>query len=263
MKNSILLVAALSVLAMSISVFFVLWKGQSRKHTPWKNGAIPEDGALNAKLIKSGVSDTITVFRYRVIQMILFLVGIVFGIISRQSMGITLASGIMAALFPEFWLKQMVKRENRKMLPDIEHIYNLLHLQSHAGAFFFDSLVDCYLVVSHKRLKNALINLVAEINGRQDVRAATERFAEKFDNPYLTTLAGIINHGVEHGNTDTMLSDVVEQIQNIQNAMYIEEEGRQELQSMLLFTMLFLGILAGMLYLGLAALQSTTNSIWM
>lgn len=248
---SILLFAALTIIGKKERV---ISKGNRRKY---------ENSKLSSLLEKSGLSDKMTASSYRIMQIILSFAGFFFSLLCDLKFLYCIVTGTVLFFLPNLILKKVIKDENRKMLSDIEHIYNLLHLQNCAGAYFSDSLVDCYMVVSNKRLKDALIKLVGEINGKIDVRIATETFANQFDNPYLTTLAGIIRHGVEDGNTDAMLQDVIEQINNIQNAQYVEKEGKQELFGMLFLILLFLGIVVGLIYMGSGALQNSTNSLWM
>ena len=264
MQKYFLIAAIFMSVIMSILLFISLFRLGNKKHTSTSgyNKKRYENDKLSRRLEKSGVSEQLSASTYRILQIILFFVGFFLALLWESQFYVSLIIGIAMFFMPDIILTILVKQENRKMLSDIEHIYNLLHLQSCAGAFFSDSLVDCYLVVSHKRLKEALIKLVGEINGKKNVRDATESFSDQFDNPYLTTLAGIIRHGVEDGNTDAMLSDVIEQINNIQNAQYVEEEGKQELFSMIFLTLLFIGMVVGLLYMGSGALQNSTNSLW-
>ncbi len=218
-------------------------------------------GRLSARLRKSGMAENLTPRYYRLLQCLMFLGVFLFLLMGKQSVGVSLSAGVCMMFVPEVLLKIHSKAENKRMLSDIEHIYNLLHLQDRAGAFFLDSLIDSYRVVSYGRLKKALIRLTADISAKKPIQEATEEFAAKFDNPYLSTLADIIRYGVEDGNTNAMIADVAQQIQAIQQARYIAEEGKQEAESLVIMTLLFIGILAAVMYLGAGALGDGGISI--
>lgn len=218
-------------------------------------------GRLSARLLKSGMADKITPPVYRLVQGILFLAGYGAAVCTGGSWGICLLLGGLSAVVPGVMLRLHIKKENQRMLPDIEHLYHLLHLQHQAGAFVLDSLIDSYRVVTYPRLKKALIDLAGAIGNKKPVRQAAEEFAGKFDNPYLTTLADIVKHSVEDGSTDTMLADVTEQLAGIQQAQYVLEEGRQQMKGVLICSLLFAGIVAGMLLIGIEALSASGEAL--
>lgn len=219
-------------------------------------------GRLSGRLVKSGLSDKITPPLYRLIQCILFMTVFLLTVSAGQAPAVAAAAGIAGMLVPGMVVKQRIKAENKKMMADIEHLYNLLHLQRQAGAFFMDSLVDSYRVVSYWRLKKALMDLTGAINNKKPIGEATEAFAEKFDNPHITVLADIIRHGAEDGNTDAMLGDVAEQLYGIRQTQYVTLEGKQELENTLIMALLFAGIMAGVLYLGISGITGSAGAVF-
>ncbi len=218
-------------------------------------------GRLADRLVKSGVAEKITPPVYRLVQGILFLIG--FAVMAGTSRNWTacLLCGTGCAMAPGAFIRLHVRKENQRMLQDIEHLYHLLHLQHQAGAYVMDSLIDSYRVVTYWRLKKALVDLTGAISSKKTVREATDEFAGKFDNPYITTLADIIRHSVEDGNTDTMLADVSEQLAGIRQAQYVLEEGRQELAGVVISTMLFVGIIAGIFIIGFGAFMAGSETL--
>lgn len=167
--------------------------------------------------------------------------------------GMGLVAALTAAavcyICPDVCILLAKKIGNRRMLNDIEHLYNLMHLQRRAGAYIVDTITDSYRVVHTWRLKKALLELAGAINGKKPVREAVDEFAAKFDNPYLSTLADIIKHTIESGDTAAMLEDVSEQITGIRQAEYIMVEGKQEMELILLMTLLFIGMAGCLLFL--------------
>lgn len=218
-----------------------------------------QSGRLPGWLEKSGLAEKLSPGAYRLYQCICFLAGFACALLFAAPVWFCLVSGLAGILVPGMVIKAHIKKENKKMMPDIEHLYHLLHLQKQAGAFFLDSLTDSYRVVTYWRLKKALIDMTGALHNKKSVQEATEEFAQKFDNLYITSLAEIIRHGVEDGNTESMLQDVSEQIGGIQQALYIEEEGRQQMESIFIFTLLFIGIVGGVILLGAGALTQSNS----
>lgn len=255
-------------LAAVMSWLFVRIFRQTGERRQWLNHIRDEItghdyGKLESRLLKSGMAEKITPSAYRLLQGTIFLCVFAVFLLAGSSFPKSVGMGLVLMFLPELVIKGMVRRENRKMLSDIEHIFNLLHLQNQAGTFFLDSLVDSYYVVTYWRLKKAMIVLTGEINGNRPVKEATRDFAAKFDNPYITALADIICHGIEDGSTQDMLGDVADQIRAIQQAQYVAAEGKQEAENILVMTLLFIGIVAGMVYLSAGVLSNNISDIWM
>lgn len=241
-------------------VLYVTWP--KRQPKPVRKIKDRNSENLSAQIEKCGMAEKMTTSTFRACQGMFGFGCFVAGFIFEFPIWLSLLAGAGGMFLPGFFLKLQIKRENRKMLPDIEHLYNLLHLQKEAGAFITDSLIDSYRVVTYWRLKKALIDLAGAIHNKKSIRQATEEFTNKFENPYLYTLADIIRHSVEDGNTDTMLQDVSEQIAGIQQAQYVIEEGKQEMESILWFTLLFIGIIAGILVMGIEAIQGSAGMLF-
>lgn len=257
-------IAIISAALMALILFKLLLNTESGKLIQSvKDGINGRDyGVLSSKLVKSGLIEKISPPTYRLLQCIIGIFTFAIALSNGCSIVICAGISILFILLPGYLVKAQIKKENQKMLSDIEHLYNLLHLQRQAGAFFIDSLIDAYRVVSYWRLKKALIDLVGGINGKKTVREATEEFANKFDNPYITSLADIIRHGVEDGNNAVMLADVSDQLLAIQQAQYIREQGKQDLKNILLLTALFAGILAAFSYLAIGVLGNSMESLF-
>lgn len=256
------IVAVVFAVIMTGLLGIILYTLEPKKHyiRDGVNGFAGE--RLTQKLQKSGLSEKITPPLYRVFQVVLFMLGFAVASWFTDNLILCLISGAASTVIPRFWIKHQVRRENKKMLQDIEHLYHLLHLQQQAGAYVLDSLIDSYRVVKYWRLKRALINLAGAISNKKPVREATEIFAEQFDNPYIATLADIILHSVEDGNTSSMLQDVSEQIAGIQQAQYVLEKGKQSLETILVLTLLFIGIIAALFVIGFGAVASSSVNIF-
>lgn len=265
MKTAVMISAVVMAVIMAVLLGLILYRvkkdtsiiSQLRKQI---NGH--DYGRLTALLVKSGMADKITPPVYRLVQGILFFIGFAAAAGASGNWIACLLCGGLSVAVPDIFIRLHTKRENQRMLPDIEHLYHLLQLQHQAGAFIMDSLIDSYRVVTYWRLKKALVDLTGAISNKKPVREAAEEFASKFDNPYLTTLADIIRHSVEDGNTDTMLTDMSEQLADIQQAQYVTSKGRQELAGVIICTLLFAGIIAGILIIGFDGIVSGNNLVF-
>ena len=206
---------------------------------------------ISKRLKQNGFADKLTPYSFRMIQYLSVLIIFMMGLLLEVSL---LWSIVIAAL--GFWLPNIYCiyhswKENRVMLSDIEHLFNLFYLQQDAGAFFMDSLTDSYRVVRYWRLKKSLMELVAKVNSKASIMDATEEFADKFNNAHISKLAEIIRHGVMDGDISVMLKDVTGQIMSIQQAQYVLEEKKQEVENLIVMTLLFCGVVVAVLYLGL------------
>ncbi len=65
-----------------------------------------------------------------------------------------------AGLFVPVMLAVMSNRaDNDAMMSDIESMYDIIRIQARAGVFIQDSLMDCYMLCTNRRLKAALLEL--------------------------------------------------------------------------------------------------------
>ena len=219
-------------------------------------------GKLSTDLVKSGMSEKISPPMYRIIQCLLGMIAFSLTLFYGGSLIIAILITLVALLLPGICLRYAIKEENAKMLGDIEHLFSLLYLQKQSGEFFLDSIITSYKVVSHWRLKKALIDMAGAINGNQSITEATEAFADKFDNEHLSALAEIIQHGVEEGESAEMLLDVSEQLAEIHKNQFIEEKARQDLLEIIILAAFLFGFIGAALCLTLPSLGGAVRGLW-
>lgn len=133
-----------------------------------------------------------------------------------------IAGAILGAVFfkvPDIMLTGLNNKDNERILPEIKLVYNALSMQIKAGIYVTDALAEVYGSVRDKRLNAALMELSGEIVMKADVGEALERFQAKFNNRYVDTLCIIILQALESGQAVELLSDIAEQIKDMEVTM--------------------------------------------
>ena len=141
--------------------------------------------------------------------------------------------------------------DNNNMLPDIESIYDILRIQARAGIFIKDSLADCYMMVTDKRLKAALLVLCNKVSINSTIEEAVEEFNSKFNNRHIDVLCIVLSQALSSGKTVQILSDMSEQINQLRHSRAKSDEGKLERKIEVVELLIFVGILAiGILAMG-------------
>lgn len=134
--------------------------------------------------------------------------------------------------------------DNGNMISDIESIYDILRIQARAGIFIKDSLTDCYMMATDKRLKAALLVLCNKISIDSTIEEAVEEFNSKFSNRHIDVLCIVLNQAQSSGKTVQILSDMSEQIRLVRKAHSIREKGRLERRIEIIELLIFVGVIA-------------------
>ena len=170
---------------------------------------------------------------------------------------IGLSWGIVAGLFgagvgfflPGILLEYMNKKDNEKMLTELNLIYSALSIQIRAGVYVTDALAECYGSVSQIRLREALQNLSGDIVMKADLDSALERFQGQFNNRYIDSLCITILQATESGQAVELLGDIAEQIKDME--LILQQKKKEKLNRSVTFYQL--GIFALILVLVLYA----------
>lgn len=170
---------------------------------------------------------------------------------------IGLSWGIVAGLFgagvgfllPGILLEYMNKKDNEKMLTELNLIYSALSIQIRAGVYVTDALAECYGSVSQIRLREALQNLSGDIVMKADLDSALECFQGQFNNRYIDSLCITILQATESGQAVELLGDIAEQIKDME--LILQQKKKEKLNRSVTFYQL--GIFALILVLVLYA----------
>lgn len=137
-------------------------------------------------------------------------IGFSFGII------VAITCFFVGCLLPGILLQYLDKRDNEKMLPELDMVYSALSIQIRAGVYVTDALAEMYGSVTHERLRDALQNLSGDIVMKSDLDQALERFQGQFRNRYIDSLCITILQAMESGQAVELLGDIAEQIKDME-----------------------------------------------
>ena len=262
------------IVAGFIYIWFYLYKNEqlAKKYKALSN-------STNDYITKSMVNSKVKGFNYGVIQQyikssglafmfgpkftpikyILFkLLSAAFGFIVGVQINIFVGFAIMIAAYflLDFIARESNELDNKKMLDDIKGIYDTIGMQSRAGRYVKDTIVDCYLGVKNARLKQAMLELTSEIIAKSDIQNSVEEFRSKFNNQYIDALAVVIKQSFESGSMSNMMMDIRKQIEDIEQAIAEAEKINIRREISVVQIMLYTAILAVALYVGITALSN-------
>lgn len=184
---------------------------------------------------------------YLAICILAGLIGLTIGITFDAWMGVLLCA--VGLFLPGILLQYLNKRDNERMLSELDMVYSALAIQIRAGVFVTDALSECYGSVSHVRLRDALQNLSGDIVMKADLDNALEQFQGQFNNQYIDSLCITILQATESGQAVELLGDIAEQIKDME--LTLQHKKKEQLNRSVTFYQL--GIFALILVLVLYA----------
>ena len=154
---------------------------------------------------------------FLLIRIFLALAGV--GVLSILAPAYGILAGIGLFWLPVGLVIYMNRRDNLNMLPDLKLMYHSLEIQTRAGVYVTDAMAELYGSVWQPRLRQALLDLAGDLVMRSDLTEALEAFQGKFDNRYVDSLCLIILQAMESGQSVDLLSDLSEQIKDMESAV--------------------------------------------
>lgn len=161
--------------------------------------------------------------RFLVIRIVLAMLGLAACSVISLSYGV-FAAAVLYVL-PRGFLVYLNRKDNERMLPEVKLVYHALEMQIRAGVYVTDALAECYGSVQDKRLRQALLDLAGDIVMKADIYEALEHFQRKFDNRYIDSLCITILQALESGQAVELLSDIGEQIKDMESAVLGRKKG--------------------------------------
>ncbi len=136
-------------------------------------------------------------------------------------------TGLMGIFLPGILLEHLNKRDNERMLTELDLVYSALAIQIRAGVYVTDALSECYGSVKHVRLRSALQELCSDLVMKSDLGYALEGLQRKFNNRYIDTLCITILQACESGQTVELLGDIGEQIKDME--LLLQQKKKEQL----------------------------------
>lgn len=184
---------------------------------------------------------------YLAICILAGLIGLAIGISAGALAGAALCA--VGLFLPGILLQYLNKKDNERMLTELDLVYSALAIQIRAGVFVTDALAECYGSVSHVRLRDALQNLSGDIVMKADLDSALEQLQGQFNNRYIDSLCITILQATESGQAVDLLGDIAEQIKDME--ITLQHKKKEQLNRSVTFYQL--GIFALILILVLYA----------
>lgn len=151
---------------------------------------------------------------YMALCIVIGVVGLTLGATTGLLTGLVCA--LLGIFLPGILLQYLDKRDNERMLAELDLVYSALSIQIRAGVYITDALTECYGSVTHERLRDALQNLSGDIVMKADLDQALERFQGSFRNRYIDSLCITILQAMESGQAVELLGDIAEQIKDME-----------------------------------------------
>lgn len=137
------------------------------------------------------------------------------------------ATALMGIFLPGILLEYLNKRDNERMLTELDLVYSALAIQIRAGVYVSDALSECYGSVKHPRLRSALQDLCSDLVMKSDLGNALESLQRKFNNKYIDTLCITIMQACESGQAVELLGDIAEQIKDME--LLLQQRKKEQL----------------------------------
>lgn len=181
---------------------------------------------LSVFLTRSGIDfwyqNKINPINYIVYKILISVLMLLIGI--KVNIYFSIPLGILGFMAPDILIKNKNENDNEEMMQDIKKIYDTVKIQTKAGVFLTDSLVECYLVVKMPRLKAALLELSSNIVAKNDIESSIDEFNQRFKNSYIDTFCIILKQSLESGKRAQILEDISTQLVNVQHAINMKEK---------------------------------------
>ncbi|MCX7884657.1 MAG: type II secretion system F family protein [Caloramator sp.] len=138
--------------------------------------------------------------------------------------------------------------DNKKILYDLPDICDILNVQTSAGVGLGTALCEVYDIPKCKRLKNALIELAAQINITKNPADAMDRFVSKFNLIELKSFAFSIKQALQTGKSKDILNKQSD-ILKANNIFRIQERTKKiDSQLALIAVIIFFGVILFVVY---------------
>ena len=153
--------------------------------------------------------------------------------------------------------------DNNDMIEDIVNVSDVIILQTSAGVYITQTIIDAYLVAKNERLKSALLELTGNIKKTNDLCHSIELFKKQFDNEHLINIAVALEQAAGTGTSVQMLEDIRKPASNIQSHYFEKEVSSVQRITMGLQIFVFVCIMLILSYGLFVGLQGSLSDLGM
>lgn len=144
-----------------------------------------------------------------------FIVSIIAGIISHYMILIPILT-IMLIIGAVFTIQSSNDSDNKQMLMDICNVYTIFNTDVSNGVYLSDCLSHMQDVISNKRLKYALEELILNIkDSKTTIDESLILFTNRFNSQEIQVLSGMLKQFITSGVNDEFKNDVNKQTAKI------------------------------------------------
>lgn len=185
----------------------------------------------------------------------------------QNFMAASIASGIIGALIgvsfhwlagilglavgsflPTCLLWMSDQRDNDILMKDLKWLYETITVQLQSGLHIYQALQESEGLMKNKRLRMALHQLTEQLSKGTDMTAALMDFEESFSNRYISSFSLILRQMQDSGYAVKLLEDIRLQIEEMERTQLIRKKEALEMQLQVFQMLLFIGILALVIY---------------
>ena len=170
---------------------------------------------------------------------------------------ISLAAGVAGFFVLDLLIHVSNESDNEDMLMDIKKVFDTLKIQTKGSVHLSNALLECYLVVSNRRLKKEMQKMSSYILATNDVTTAVTNFNRQFENQYIDSLCMTLLQAQDNGKSVQLLDDLSKQIASMQMAINIKEQDRIDRKTQLFEVLIFVGIIAFSIYALMSSLMDS------
>lgn len=184
----------------------------------------------------------------------LFLVGI------RIHFLASIGMCILGFLLPGMLLRYMNAEDNKKMIKDLQLLYDALQIQIRSGVHVTHAISESYRSISKGRLRTALRELSTELYMKCAFEECVSNFNKKFNSVFIDSLCLILIQAQETGKAVDLLRDMTAQIEDMRSVLQLKK--KEQLNRITTFCLL--GIMSSMLgvviYAAVTTMFHTANN---
>lgn len=188
--------------------------GMLRENRRYENWVTGTEKKLRKNGAKFHYGKKITPVKYLLMRLFLSLGAVL--ALGTIGWGYALLAAMGLYYVPELLLLYLNRQDNRKMMPDLQLIYQALEVQTCAGVYVTDALTECCQSVRTQRLQQALMELSGDLVIQSDLVTALSDFQQKFDNRQIDALCITLIQAGESGQAVDLLKDMGEQLKDME-----------------------------------------------
>lgn len=154
----------------------------------------------------------------------------------------------VGSFFPTCLLWMSDQRDNDILTKDLKWLYETITVQLQSGLHIYQALQESEGLMKNKRLRLALHQLTEQLSKGTDMTAALTEFEESFSNRYISSFSLILRQMQDSGYAVKLLEDIRLQIEEMERTQLIRKKETLEMQLQVFQMLLFIGILALVIY---------------